>query len=379
MLTPLNRCLACGNAELRPFLDLGVQPLANAYHDGSADLPRFPLVVQHCVDCGHCQLTHAVDPEVLYSRYLYVSGTSATLRADMAQMAKQLVGEFRAEHGRAPRVLDIACNDGTLLEAFRAEGAAVYGVEPAANLAQLCWDKHLSVAHTYWPPHIAAADPLRGPFDIITALNVLGHTRDPLAFLNAAADVLSPEGLIVTQTSQEYWLRDGQFDYWYHEHLSGFTRRSLYRLAVRADLDVAMTTVPIHGGSLRATFRPGRYRQAGRAAEATKQALRRAMSHLAVEGYTLCGYGAAAKGMTLLNYAGGSLSFIADDAPAKHGLLTPGLNIPIVAPGALAAPERLAVLLLAWNFADEIMAKVRALREGKETVFVVPFPEVRVC
>ncbi|HEX8845208.1 MAG TPA: class I SAM-dependent methyltransferase [Pyrinomonadaceae bacterium] len=373
---PLLNCLACGGSDLNPFLDLGSQPLANSYHTGSGG-PSYPLAVVRCRDCTHSQLTTEVPPDQMFRQYAYVSGTTETIRSYFDRFVAQAVADARVRGISHPRVLDIACNDGTLLEVFREHGCRqLAGVDPAENLHAITAAKGFDVVCDYWTEAIAQS---LGAFDIVVAMNVLGHTARPLEFLEAAALSLSPEGRLYVQTSQAHWLERGEFDCVYHEHISYFTPDSLRTLARRAGLRLEeLEIVPVHGGSLRVTF-TAPYAALGRRAEQTAEKIRAAITHYRAEGFSVAGYGAAAKGNTLLNFAEIDLAYIVDDNPLKWGLLTPGRHIPIYSPDVLANEDRLVILLLAWNFAEEIRRKVATLRGEKETVYIMPFPEVRVC
>jgi SAM-dependent methyltransferase len=356
-------CVACGSKELLPFLDLGSQPLANAFHGDDEEPPCYPMTVAHCGACGHKQLTQSVPPDLMFRRYPYRSGVSEAIRQDFRQLAQQIV----RRHGKC-RVLDIACNDGTFLEELEAAGCEAVGVEPARNLVEIARAKGLSVEAGYWSQ--AASFGTIGKFDVITAINVLAHTDDPLTFLLDCRSALKPGGVIIVQTSQVHWIENGEFDCVYHEHVSYFTGASLYRLATRAGYEVQRTDyLPIHGGSRRAFLSDP---LGGCAAQMKQSATdaRDCVASLRERGYIVCGYGAAAKGNVRLNTANLCLDFIADDTEEKQGTFTPGMNIPVVSPERLRGIEKLAVVILAWNVSEEIITKAKALREGLKTVFI---------
>lgn len=358
----LNTCLACGGADLFPYLDLGRMPLANSFHDGSKELPTYPLAVQACRTCWHSQLTEAVDPHLMFDDYLYVSGTSETLR--------RYFESFAARFSPGIRVLDIASNDGTLLRAFEARGCRTMGVEPCAQLVAQQIQTGLFSVPGYWNAETMAWAVDLGKFDVITAFNVLAHTPDPLTFLKLAKEALAPGGTIWVQTSQSNMVVDGTFDAIYHEHVSYFTPRSMLALARRAGLcPMAYEEPPIHGGSmlvglsadilLDATFNKSPLYE-GASYEKFAINVRRTIDSVRQTGLSgpLVGYGAAAKGMTFLNATGLKLDKIVDDNPLKHGLLTPGSNIPIGPVEDLPKGEG-AVVVLAWNFWSEILGRIR--------------------
>ncbi len=394
---PLTHCLACGGPGLTPYLDLGVQPLANSYHHGEP-LPSYPLAVAFCSQCSHSQLTVDVDPHEMFDHYLYVSGTSSTLRAHFEGLAGELLQRWTGS--RPPRVLEIACNDGTLLEHFRRQGADVFGIEPAENLVALCRDKELPVERAYWGEDVA--ERLTGTFDLVVAVNVLPHVADPLGFLDACRSVLSPGGEICIQTSQCDMFDRGEFDAIYHEHRSYFTVHSFCSLAKRAGLTaISAQKVDIHSKSLRFILGQGadaeclmepmlaeerahhvlsldRYLRFAAEAKVSLCRLRDWVARSREEGRKVIGYGASAKGNTVLNAAGLDLDYIVDDNPLKWGYRTPGRNIPIVTLQRVTVePEPVDIVMLAWNFADEITERIQSVRPGGDRL-VRYLPEVQV-
>jgi 2-polyprenyl-3-methyl-5-hydroxy-6-metoxy-1,4-benzoquinol methylase len=294
------------------------------------------------------------------------------------------------------RVLDIGCNDGSQLAAFAAGGWETFGVDPAQNLAALSGATGGRVMCAYWTPQTAAD--LNMTFDAIVAQNVIAHVRNPLNFLQACTRVMTKGTKIFIQTSQAEMFQRGEFDAIYHEHVSYFSARSLQTLAERAGLRLEeIFTVPIHGGSyvfvlgfgaagpsvtqrLAEEERQGRYRvefyrdfgaRARRIAEKLQTTIENELN-----AFRIVGFGAAAKGNTLLNFAKIRLAYIVDNNPLKHGLLTPGTNIPIRPPEHLTQdPERLAILVLAWNFLEEIRETVHVLRSDRDDVLITSFPE----
>jgi 2-polyprenyl-3-methyl-5-hydroxy-6-metoxy-1,4-benzoquinol methylase len=390
-------CRCCGRDRLAPVLDLGRQPLANSYLKRPGPLPAFPLALAVCQDCFQNQLTVVVNPALMFSHYLYVSGTSRTLREHFAGFARETLTWVEP---RPHRVLDLACNDGTLVEAFRREGCAVHGVDPAENLVTLAQAKGIPVTHGFWPH--ARAD-LDGRFDLITAANVLAHVADPAGFLAAALGCLTDGGAVVVEFP---YCRDMiahcEWDTIYHEHLSYFLVLPLLRLLERLPAHVTHARqVPIHGGSLRLAIRPGAgahcqtitalaavereqglqdmatYRAFAHQVEQNCDDLRDLVGSLVAEGRRVIGYGASAKGNTLLNHCPLPLEYIIDDNPLKHGYLTPGRQIPIRHADAVRDEgDGLHVLLLAWNFAREIVQNLRAWRPGRGDAVIHYVPEV---
>ncbi len=393
---PLLHCLCCNNEVLIPYLDLGFQPLANSYLKGDEHEPTFPLAVQVCPTCFHSQLTVAVDPDLLYKHYLYVSGTSRTLHAYF----EWFVVEVEKRHiKKRLNVLEIASNDGTLLEIFKQQGHVVQGVDPAENLRDFSLKKEVPTVVGYW--NQLTAGKINDSYDVIVAMNVLAHISDPVEFLQLCRKKLTQDGKIYIQTSQCEMFKHYEFDTIYHEHHSFFTTRSFHALAKRSGLKLLdIEKVPIHGISYLATFghpfveesehvdaflqEEGldgyydlrTYDTFGRHVKESSDFIRMSLDSLRKSGYKAIGYGAAAKGNTFLNYAGIQLDYVIDENSLKWGLFTPGQKIPIVSAEILKEIQKpLAVLVLAWNFFDEIHEKVKALRPHAQDVFLQYFPE----
>lgn len=395
-------CLACGSDRLEPVLSLGDQVLANSYRDGrqAGSQPIYELALNRCAACFHCQLSTAVATDLLYRHYLYVSGTTATLRDYFAAFADRVQTAVPPAHGRS--VLELACNDGSLLELLRARGYDTVGVDPAENLHALTLDKGLDVRCEYWG--IEAAARLARRFDVIVAMNVLAHGPDPLGFLTACRMCLAPGGRIYVQTSQAFMIDRGEFDTIYHEHHSFFVTRSMQALAARAGLRVvAAEHVAVHGTSYlwtlatdlpeeaslsamlaqeqaRGLYDEASYDRFAAFAREVRSRFTEIVGQYRASGYLPVAYGAAAKGNTFLQFAhGGGLAMVVDDNPLKQGLLTPGTDLPIVPATALAAiAEPVLHVVSAWNFRDEIVRRIRAVRHRPADRFLVYFPKLEI-
>ena len=389
--TTLDKCVACGGSNLEQFLDLAEQPLANNYHDGTGGGESFRLGLNLCTDCYHTQLPVSVDPKAMFDHYLYVTGTSKTLRDYCDWFAQFVTDRENIEHGN---VLDIACNDGTQLDSLRKLGWKTFGVDPAKNLFDIALAKGHMVRNAYWPISYPQ-------MDVITAQNVCAHTPNPLDFLEGVKKALTVNGTAYIQTSQSQMYQRNEFDTTYHEHISFFSANSMNTLAKRAGLvltDIEIT--PIHGDSyvfvlkhegadvkssvtetIRKEGTEGRhnsmfYKQFGINAESIVRKLKDLVTRCQAEGTPVVGYGAAAKGMTVLNANDIQLDWIVDDNELKQGLLTPGTNIPIKDKSSLDIDEHIVVIPLAWNFFNEIKANVEEVRQDKSTQYVQYFPNV---
>jgi SAM-dependent methyltransferase len=389
--TTLDKCVACGGSNLEQFLDLAEQPLANNYHDGTGGGESFKLGLNLCTDCWHTQLPVSVDPKAMFDHYLYVTGTSQTLRDYCDWFAQFVTDREQLTHGN---ILDIACNDGTQLDSFRKLGWKTFGVDPAKNLFDVALEKGHMVRNAYWPISYPQ-------MDVITAQNVCAHTPNPLDFLEGVKQALTVNGTAYIQTSQSQMYQRNEFDTTYHEHISFFSANSMNTLAKRAGLvltDIEIT--PIHGDSyvfvlkhegadvkssvtetIRKEGTEGRhnsmfYKQFGINAESIVRKLKDLVTRCQAEGTPVVGYGAAAKGMTVLNANDIQLDWIVDDNELKQGLLTPGTNIPIKDKSSLDIDEHIVVIPLAWNFFNEIKANVEEVRQDKSTQYVQYFPNV---
>jgi 2-polyprenyl-3-methyl-5-hydroxy-6-metoxy-1,4-benzoquinol methylase len=407
MYSEKKECRCCGNTELHKFIDFGSQPLANSYQSMPDDQPEFPLAVNVCKNCFHTQLTVVVHPDVMFRQYAYVSGTSQTLRAYFDWFANMVSGYFPNNSN----VLDIACNDGSQLDSFKSLGWNTCGVDPAENITPIAKAKGHQVETAYWTQQVAERFHCKSgkaaPFDAIIAQNVFAHTDDILEFLLACKKVMHERSKLFIQTSQANMYLNGEFDTIYHEHLSFFNTQSMLAIAYRAGLRVeSVSKTDIHGTSYvfvltllesELTFGGGvervlmeEYQQGlcdldtyikfGERAMDLIQELKytiRGMEHL---DYKVVGFGAAAKGMTVLNAGKITLEYIVDESKLKQQKFTPGMNIPIVGPQWLYDDdyERIAIVPLAWNFFTEIKHKVKSNRTNENDRFLLYFPNIRV-
>lgn len=402
MYKRLEHCLCCKNPNLYTILDLNQQPPANSFHKEDVVVDSYELKLMGCDICWHSQLSIAVDPAELFRHYLYVSGTSATLKDYFEKFADHyselLLSQRPDELMQNRRCLDIACNDGSQLTAFAWRGWETWGVDPAENLVPRAREKGHQVICDFWNTKTAESLP---KFDLITAQNVFAHTADVDEFLEACKLVMHDKSMLVIQTSQAEMFEHNEFDTIYHEHISFFSTFSLLNIANRHGLYLNNVYVSdIHGGSYvfelalykdrkntvdaRLREEHSRYnrefydkyqQQAMQCLADLKQYVERARE----EGVTVVGYGAAAKGMTVLNAGGITLDYIVDDNPLKQGLLTPGMNIPVVTRDRLRdETANVIVIPLAWNFYKEITERVQSLRPDNRDVFVQYFPHFRV-
>ena len=242
----LTECLACGHTELELALDLGEQPLANNFLSKPGKNKQYPLAVNRCQQCFHLQLTHVVDPEIIYKDYAYVSGTSQTYLDYMvwfAKWARECVDKWFGH------VLDIGCNDGSQLDAFKNIGFNTYGVDPAENLHATSTGKGHKVICGFWDKK-SVKQLEHQKFDIIVAQNAFAHNPDPVKYLRLLEPLMSKHSLFFIQTSQADMIRNGEFDTIYHEHVNFYNIQSMDALARRGGMHlVDVIKTPIHGNS----------------------------------------------------------------------------------------------------------------------------------
>lgn len=383
-------CRACGAATVK-FLDLGQQPLPNRFLT-EAQLaepePRYPLELSFCPGCTLVQLGATVPPEDLFSYYLFASSTSPTTRAHFADLAAHLKKAFNLDSDS--KVVDIASNDGILLRAWRDLGVSALGVEPAENLCGLAWAAGLGTLNEFFTRETVGKI---GPESahLVTAINVLAHVPGITEFAESVRRILRPDGVFVAEVQ---YFRDTltglSFDNIYHEHVFYFTLTTLEQVLSNAGLYVfAAQRVHTHGGSLRVYANTGEfmfggpnplrlrneeramglgqletYQEFAKKVQKVRQDLLETLRRLRAEGKVIAGYGAPAKATTLTNFCGlgpEDIAYIVDDSPLKVGLFTPGTHIPILGPEALTTTKPDCLLLFAWNYAEEIMAKTRHL------------------
>jgi SAM-dependent methyltransferase len=403
-------CRLCGAKLEHTFIDLGMSPLCESFlarDQLDAMEPYFPL---HALVCGQCflvQLREYVSPEHIFREYAYFSSYSTTWVAHARAYCETITR--RLELGPDSLVVELASNDGYLLQHFLPLGVPVLGIEPAANVADVAIKKGIPSRVDFFGQRLAAELVAEGVHaDLIIGNNVLAQVPDLNDFVGGMVRLLKPEGVITLEFPHlERLIGENQFDTIYHEHFSYFSFIAIEKLAARHDLKlIDVEELPTHGGSLRAYLaHAGSKRSAAQSvaallarerrlgyesiasysafADQVRRTKRRLLSFLIAakdQGKRICGYGAPGKGNTLLNYCGVGtdfLDFTVDRNPYKHGRFTPGMHIPIHPVEAVDAAKPDYILILPWNLRDEIVSQMRHVADWGAK-FVVPIPEATV-
>jgi SAM-dependent methyltransferase len=404
------RCRSCERGDLRPILSLGRTPLANALL--TAEQLRepeatFPLDLVFCPACALVQITETVPPEVLFREYAYLSSFSDTVVQNAEGIVRRLIDLEGL--GSESLAVEIASNDGYLLQHYHHKGIPVLGIEPAANIARVARDERgIPTVCEFFGAELAAELVAGGrAADVVHGNNVLAHVADLNGVVRGIATVLKPRGVAVIEVPYVKDLIDHcEFDTIYHEHLCYFSLTALDRLFRRHGLVIRdVERIPIHGGTLRIFASraewaiPGEavksllaeeaawgvdreefYRGFGAKVERLRASLLELLGGLKAQGRRIAAYGASAKGSTLLNFFGigaDTLEFVVDRSTVKQGRYTPGTHLPILAPERVLELRPDYLLLLTWNFADEILAQQQAFRDQGGR-FIIPIPECRV-
>jgi SAM-dependent methyltransferase len=402
-------CRLCGSRDLSLVLKLTPTPPANAFvpeAERPNPQPVFPLDVFFCNGCGHVQILDIVSPELLFGHYVYVSGTSPVFVKHFETYARDVMNAYALPEGAL--AVDIGSNDGTLLRFFKEGGMKVLGIDPAAEIAKAATEAGIPTLHAFFDAALAREiAATHGKAAVVTANNVFAHIDDLAGVVEGVKTLLADDGVFVFEVSylQDVFTKT-LFDTIYHEHLSYHSVAPLVQFFDHLGMDLCdAQRVESHGGSLRgvACFkgkRPISPNVAARIAEeqalgldkaetftrfahdiaAVGDELKALLATYAKNGKRIMAYGAPAKATTLMYHFGIGpevVEAIVDDSPLKIGLYSPGMHIPVISSAQMMANRPDVLVVLAWNFADSIIAKNTAFREAGG-VFVVPLPKVRI-
>lgn len=410
MITKIKNCRVCKSDKLFEFLSLGRMPIPNGFltaDELDKKEPYYPLKVCVCETCWLVQLSYIVSSREMFKNYLYIPSTSSTMLEHFKTFAKELIKKYSLSS--KDLVIDIGSNDGALLGFFKEHEIKVLGVDPASNLVQVARLKGIETMDDFFTPVLAEKiRKEKGKAKIITATNVVAHIDNLHSLCQAINTVLHDDGLFVMEFPYLLDLLDkNEFDTIYHEHLSYFSFKPLNVLFEKHNLKIInIKRIPVHGGSvriyvakkssllnqektvlefinqekLRKLDKKSTYEDFTRRVSSIKRELKNYLKQLKIQGKKITGYGASAKGNVLLNYCkiGPELiNFIVDSIPYKQGRFTPGTHIPIYPENRLEKEMPDYCLLMAWNFADEILRKQIKYRE-KGGQFIITIPYLRV-
>lgn len=406
----LNFCRMCKGKNLKKVISLAPTPPANAFltkDELKKKEPFFPLEVNFCEDCGQLQLTHVVSPELLFRNYVYVSSTSPVFVAHFKEYANDLAKRFKLNSKSI--VLDIGSNDGILLRPLKEMGVKVLGVDPAVKIAKKATADGINTIPDFLDTVLAKKIIKKyGYADVVCANNAFAHINDLDEIVKSVKILTDKNGVFVIEFPYLIDLIEkNYFDLIYHEHLSYFSIRSLQALFKRFEMEIFdAKKVSSHGGSLRVYVQKKggnkkispevnkfltlemelglnkieTYKKYAKKIEENKKKLMNLLEKLKIHGKTIVGYGAPAKGNTLLNYfkiGPKILDYIVDDSVYKQGLYTPGTHILVVASSQLSKTGPDYILILAWNFADSIINKLVDFKKTNGH-FIVPVPQATI-
>ena len=412
MTKKLVHCRICKGKRLFTFLNLGTIPLPNGFlklEDLKKKENKYPLNTAYCMDCGLVQLAETVNPEAMFKNYVYIPSSSKTRMSNFADIAFTIRNRFHIS--TESLVIDIGSNDGSLLSYFRGYGIKTLGIDPATNLAKIAQLKGIETINDYISQKLAKKiRSAKGTAKIITATNVVAHIQDLHDLFNSIKILLSDNGAFICEFPYLMDLIEkNQFDTIYHEHLSYFSVKPLLNLLSQVNLhliDIERTS--IDGGSLRVyigkkenqnnntindkikdmiaaeeKFGLGNLtvlKLFAKRIKRLRRELKMTLQKLKNNGKTIAAYGAAAKGNILLNYCSINntlIDFAVDSTPYKQGLYTPGSHIRIYPEVEISKRKPDYILLLAWNFAKEIMDKEKNyITQGGK--FIIPVPSVSI-
>ena len=404
----MTKCRVCANTNLDKFLSLGQMPLANGFlteAEITSKEPAYPLDVYFCSSCSLVQVIDVVPPEVMFTDYPYITGTSETMKSNLSQLCARASDAIVLDGNDL--VVDIGSNDGTLLSYFKESGFRTLGVEPAGNIAQLASENGIeTIQHFFNYDTCSGILESHGKARLITGTNVFAHVDDINGFINCVQRLLHQQGLLIIEVPYLPDMLDKlEFDTIYHEHLSYFSLSALNLLFTKHGMSIVnVERLTVHGGSIRVYISPigeqscpylqelldqetdigipylDIYEKFATDVNTLKSDLKTMLNGLKRAGNRITGYGAPAKGNILLNYCGLDntvLDCIFDNTPFKQDLFTPGTHIPVVSDATFGKIHPDYCLLLAWNYEEEILKKETTyLQNGGNFIIPIPHPKI---
>ena len=378
----LKICRICKSKKLKLIFSLGKQPLANNLLSYAKEKAKnYPLELVQCQHCGFIQLNYVVPKEDLFDTYFYIPSLSKTYLDHFDSMSKSLITELNLKNDNL--VIDIGGSDGSLMHAFEKKGMQVINIEPAKNITS----KVLKI-NKYFNKNTAQKIVKQfGKAKLATATNVFAHIHDLDEFIASLNVLLDADGVFFAQFPDvRNLLKENQFDTIYHEHLSYFTYEPLHHLFMNSPFELyKIDSSVVHGGSMRIYVRR-RENILKKFTDNVENIQRELNDYLIKEkakGKKIAAFGAAAKGMVLLYSCGLDnkiIDYIADGTPYKQGKYSPGTKIPVVPESELVNNTPDILLILAWNYKDEIITKVNKMlsKMNKKITYVIPIPRVEI-
>jgi SAM-dependent methyltransferase len=403
-------CRVCGKVDPKMFLSLGETPLANSFlskEDLTKDEDKFPLETAYCDNCHFVQLNYVVPGEVMFKNYIYVSSTSNTFNIHFSEMA-EVVKEILDLNDKSLAV-DIGSNDGILINWFKKVGVKCVGVEPATNIAKIANEKGFETINEFFSENSVNQIVTKyGNADVVTACNVFAHIDDIDSVVENVKKLLKKDGVYVIEFQYLVnTIEDMTFDNIYHEHVSYYSLTSISYFFKKHGMKIFRADkVSSHGGSLRIFVKNDEgnhemdksvqdtldyekkigidaielYENFANKVNGIKEKLVSTVKDLKKQGKVIAGFGAPAKGNTMLNFCQlgkEDIDYIVDENPLKVGLFTPGTHIPVESMKMLDEKKPDYIIILAWNFADEILQKTKKYAEHG-VKFIIALPEFRI-
>ncbi len=402
----MQKCRSCNN-EIQTFFSLGMMPLVNSFlaKDELKKEKKYELAVAFCPKCYLVQLTKTISPEELFEDYIYFSSTSQTIIEHSRKTASYLTKKLKLTPNSL--VLEIASNDGVLLQFFKKLGIRILGVDPAKNIAKIANEKGIKTIPDFFNFKFAQKLASSGNIhaDLIYGANVFAHVPEIVDFLKGVKTILKNDGTAIFEFPYLEGLLENKFDTIYHEHVFYYSLIALENLVKNIGLEIYnVEFVNMQGGSLRIFISHSSvfpitdavselrreelkerfdkietYRAMNIRVKKLKKELIALLQDIKAKNKTIVAYGAPAKGIILLNYFGIKkyLSFIVDKAPQKQNLYAPGAHMLIYSPEKINQEKPDYLLILCWNIADEVISQYKNFhRSGGE--FIVPIPEIEI-
>ena len=404
------KCRICSSKNLEKFLSLGESPLANNFlkkEDLEKEELKFPLELVFCNICQLVQLSYVVDPKLMFKNYVYVSSTSNTFRQHFTKMAEDLKKDFNLDENSL--AIDVGSNDGVLLNGLQKFNIKVTGVEPATNVAKIAEENGVETINNFFNKEVVnKIIDKKGKADVVTACNVFAHIDNINSVIENVKLLLKDSGIFVIEVQYLVnTIEDMTFDNIYHEHLSYYSLTALKYFFEKRNMEIFnVIKILTHGGSLRVFTQQKNskrkinenvnkildhekkiginnievYKEFADKVYSVKEKLNSYIQNIKKGNRIIVGYGAPAKSTTLLNFCSirkKEIDYIIDDNPLKIGLYTPGTHIPVLSSGELEKNTPDYIIILAWNFAPEILEKTKKYAD-KGVKFIIPLPEPRI-